>query len=192
MSITSLPPGSNVVRFPVELVGRPTLELMRDLAPDVRTVEMMAEAYDLDVPAPEFRDQVDAEAAEYMLNHMIPEPGARRAQQLAEMQEPLVKAAVEASCASRRAFGLVEELQEHVNRAKVQGGFWLQPIEERLEVRERQAAEATIEAHLRAEEAEGVARAVSLARSGQPWTPRSVAADMDALLAYEVRQRAVV
>lgn len=181
---------SNVVRFPVEQVARPTLELMRDLAPDLRTVDMMAEAYDLEVPAPEVRDQVDAEAAEHILNQIDSEAGARRAQQLTEMLDAVVRAAVEASRASRRAWGLVEELQEHFSRAKASGGHWLQPLEERLDVREREAAAATVEAHLRAEEAEGVARAVSLARSGMSWTPRNAAADMDALLAFEVRKRA--
>lgn len=190
MSTRSHSATSNVVRFPVEQVGRPTLDLMRDLAPDLCMVDMIAEAYDLVVPAPEFRDQVDAEAAEHILNQIDSEPGARRAQQLTEMLDQVVKVAVEASRAARRAWGLVEELQEHFNRTKAKGGHWLQPLEERLDAREREAAAATIEAHLRAEEAEGVARAVSLARSGMPWSPRSAAADMDALLAYEVKERA--
>jgi hypothetical protein len=192
MLTDGFPRGSNVVRFPVEEVGRPTLELMRALAPDLRTIDMLADAYGLEVPAVEFRDQVDAEAAEHILNHVESEPGVLRTQQLAAVIEPVLKAAVDATRASRRAWGAVGEGRRQLARAKREGGFWLQALEERLNAQERQAAVATIEAHLRAEEAEGVARAVSLARSGHDWSPRSVTADMDALLAQEAEARAIV
>ena len=182
---------SNVVRFPVEEVGRPTLELMRSLAPDLRTIDMVANAYGLDLPEPGFRDRVDAEAAEHILNNVDSEPGVHRARQLTAVLEPVLKAAVEAARASRRGWGAVGEGRRQLARAKSEGGFWLQALEERLDAQERQAAEATIEAHLRAEEAEGVARAVSLAQGGQAWSPRSVTADMDALLAYEAGARAL-
>ena len=183
---------SNVVRFPIEEVGRPTLELMRSLAPDLRTIDMVASAYGLELPEPEFRDRVDAEAAEHILNNVESEPGVHRARQLTEILEPVLKAAVEAARASRRAWGAVGEGRRQLARAKNESGFWLQALEERLDAQERQAAEATIAAHLRAEEAEGVARAVSLARSGQAWTPRSVTAEMDALLAHEASARALM
>ena len=55
-----LPGTTNVVRFPVEERGRPTLDLMRFLAPDVRTLDMLAGAYELDLPMMDFRDRVDA------------------------------------------------------------------------------------------------------------------------------------
>ena len=57
---------------------------------------------------------------------------------------------------------------------------------------ELEAAELTMEAHLRAEEAEGVARAVSLARSSEPWSPRGPHADMEALLQAETAARATM
>jgi hypothetical protein len=183
---------SNVVRFPVEEVGRPTLELMRALAPDLRTIDMVADAYGLALPEPDFRDRVDAEAAEHILNHVDSDPGAHRMQQLTAMLETVVKAAVEAARASRRAWGAVGEGRRQLARAKRDGGFWLQALEQQLDAQERQAAGATITAHLRAEEAEGIARAVSLARSGQTWTPRDAAAEMDALLAHEAGARAIV
>ena len=40
-----------------------------------------------------------------------------------------------------------------------------------------------VAAHARAEEAEGVARAVGLAERGEAWVPRDFAADFEALLA---------
>ena len=183
MADNLLPGTTNVVRFPVEERGRPTLDLMRLLAPDVRTLDMLASAYDLDLPMMDFRDRVDAEAAEHILNHLDSEPGARRRVQLRAMLEPLVATAVEAARSARRAWSAVGEGRRQLMQAKSDGGFWLQALGERLNEQERRAAEATIEAHLRAEEAEGVARAVHLAQEGEMWLPRDVAADMDALLA---------
>ena len=45
-----------------------------------------------------------------------------------------------------------------------------------------------IGAHARVEEAEGVARAVGLARRGESWTPRDFRAEQDALFAPPVRR----
>jgi hypothetical protein len=178
-----LPGTTNVVRFPVEERGRPTLDLMRMLAPDVRTIDMLADAYGLEPPGADFRDRVDAEAAEHILNHLETDPGPQRSAQLRAMLDPLVETAVEAARAARRAWSAVGEGRRQLMQAKRDGGFWLEAIEERLNSQERRAAEATIEAHLRSEEAEGVARAVHLAQQGQAWMPRDVAADLDALLA---------
>jgi hypothetical protein len=40
-----LPGTPNVVRFPVERRARPTLDLMREIAPDVREVPAIAEVF---------------------------------------------------------------------------------------------------------------------------------------------------
>lgn len=185
-----LPGTTNVVRFPIDERGRPTLELMRMLSPDVRTLDLLAEGYGLELPPLDFRDRVDAEAAEHILNHLDPEAGPRRGEQLQALLDPLVVTAVEKARAARAAWALVGEGRRQLGQARREGGYWLQALEDRLNVQERRAAEATIEAHLRAEEAEGVARAVSLARQGAVWTPRSVTADMDALLNYQRDTRA--
>jgi hypothetical protein len=62
----SLPCTGNVVRFPIEERARPMLDLLRELAPDVRRVELTAEVFHLAMQDPGFRHQVDAEAAEYI------------------------------------------------------------------------------------------------------------------------------
>jgi len=178
-----LPGTTNVVRFPIEERGRPTLELMRMLSPDVRTLDMLAEAYGLDSSTPDFRDRCDAEAAEYILNHIDAEIGMRRSMQLQALLDPLVVTAVEAARAARRAWSAVGEGRRQLAQARREGGYWLQALEERLNEQEQRAAEATVEARLRAEEAEGVARAVHLARQGEVWTPWNVSAEMEALLA---------
>jgi hypothetical protein len=153
---------------------------------------MLADAYGLELPPADFRDRVDAEAAEHITNNVEPLPGADRTAQLRALLEFLVATAVNAARASRRAWSLVGEGRRQLAQARREGGYWLASLEERLRGQEMQAAEATIEAHVRAEEAEGVARAVSLASSGQAWTPRSTHADMDALLQAEGAARAAM
>ena len=59
-----LPGVTNVVRFPVERRARPTLELLREIAPDVREVLAMADALGVEAPDPRLRDEADAEMAE--------------------------------------------------------------------------------------------------------------------------------
>jgi hypothetical protein len=192
MATDVLPGASNVVRFPIEERGRPTLELLRTLAPDLRTVDIVSEAFGLELPSPNFRDRVDGEAAEHIVNNVEPHPGAQRSEQLSGLLQPLVVAAVEAARVSRRAWSAVSEGRRKLAQARRAGGFWLQALVERVDVQERQAVEATMEAYLRAEEAEGVARAVSLARSGQAWAPRSTHADMETLLDHEASVREIV
>ena len=190
---TELLPGTrNVFRFPTEERARATLELMRDLAPDLRSVDMLAAAYGLELPDAGFRDRVDAEAAEHIVNSIDPCPGPARTAQLGALLEPVVAAAVDAARASRRAWGAIGEGRRQLAQGHGEGGVWIAALEARLRTREVQAAETTMEAHLRAEEAEGVARAVSFARSGEAWAPRSPHTDMDALLQAHTTARATM
>lgn len=140
---------------------------MRDLAPDLRSVDMLAAAYGVELPDAGFRDRVDEEAAAHILNSIEQRRGAARTAQFRALLDPVVAAAVDAARASRRAWGAVGEGRRQLAQGRRDGGAaWIAPLEARLQAQELQAAEATIEAHLRAEEAEGVARAVALARAG--------------------------
>ncbi len=80
----------NVVRFPVERRARPTMNLLREIAPDVREVLQLVESFDLDGPAHDLRHRVDAEMAEHILNHVRPEPGLQRQTDLAALLAPVV------------------------------------------------------------------------------------------------------
>ena len=55
MRVELLPGMTNVVRFPVERRARPTLELLRGIAPDVREVLNLAEAFGMEMPLPDLR-----------------------------------------------------------------------------------------------------------------------------------------
>lgn len=181
MARDTLPGTSNVVRFPVEERARPTLDLLRELAPDVRGVEMTADAFDLPMPDPCFRHQVDAEAAEHILNNIDPRPGDERNAALHALRDRVVAAAVIAARVWRRASVAADDARRRVAQARVEGGYWIEALEQRCDALEQEAAALLLEAHVRSEEAEGVARAVRLARSGQAWTPFDIHCEAEAL-----------
>lgn len=68
------------------------MDLLRELAPDVRGVGMTAEALHRPVPDPDFRHQVDAEAAEHILNNIDPRPGAERNAALRVLRDRMMTA----------------------------------------------------------------------------------------------------
>ena len=67
MRIELLTGTTNVMRFPVERRARPTLDLLREIEPDVREVLQVAESFQLPLPGAELRDAVDEEVAEHIL-----------------------------------------------------------------------------------------------------------------------------
>lgn len=176
MHIEMLPGTTNVVRFPVERRARPTLGLLREIAPDLREVLSIAEAFGLETPAPDLRDQVDAATAEYILNQFggvgrFGGVGGPPAGALAALLDPVVARAI---TLCRAAHDAAAEAQQAPRNARPAG-------QERAEALTLRMVSLFIEALVAAEEAEGVARAVGLARWGEPWTPRDLRADEAAL-----------
>ena len=54
-----LPGSGNVYRFPVEIVAKPTADLLRSVAADVREVSLVAEAFGLEEPPMDVRNASD-------------------------------------------------------------------------------------------------------------------------------------
>jgi len=172
---------SNVVRFPIEERARPTLDLMRDLAPDCSAVDLTAEAFDLPFPDVDLRHRVDVETAEYILNHIDPCPGDARRAALRALRDRVVDAAVKAARAWRRAALIADDAHRHVAQARAEGGYWMSALEQRYEMLERDAAVLFLEAYSRSEAAEGVARAVRLALDGEEWIPFDIHREAETL-----------
>jgi hypothetical protein len=172
---------TNVVRFPVERRARPTMDLLRDIAPDVREVLLLVESFGLSLPKGDPRQAADAEMADYIANHVRPEPGAQRQAELDALLTSVVARAVVGCRAAHEAALAATEAQQRVVDAQSQGGYWLQPMEERAEGLTATAAQCLLEAHLRSEEAGGASRAVSLAKHGETWVPFDLQAEAEAL-----------
>lgn len=186
MRIELLPGMTNVVRFPVERRARPTLELLREIAPDVREVMAIAEAFDLAVPATGLRERVDRETAEHILNQVVPD-GPARAVALAGMLDPVVAGAIAACREAHDVSVEAAQAQQALLQAQTDGHAWVEPLRKWAEGLTLRTAELMIEAHGHVEEAEGVWRAVGLARRGEAWLPRDHRADEEALFGLSTR-----
>jgi hypothetical protein len=183
MRVELLPGMTNVVRFPVERRALPTLELLRGMAPDVREVLNVAEAFGLERPVPDLREQADAASAEHIANQ-VPAGGAGREAMLGELLEPVVAGAIASCREAHDAWLEAAAAEEVLLRAQQAGHFSIEPLQERAAVLARRAAERLVIAHMRTEEAEGVARAVGLARSGEVWRPRDVHREAEELFRF--------
>jgi hypothetical protein len=181
MRIELLPGLTNVIRFPVERRARPTLDLLREIAPDPREVGNVAEAFGLDNPTAGLRDAADADAAEYIRDQVTSEPGDVRRAALQAVLEPLLAQAVAACRDAHDAAVVASEAQQQLVRAQTEGGFWMEPLEDRANELSGRAAELLVQAHLCSEEAEGAARAVRIAERGEIWTPLDRDADIEEL-----------
>lgn len=178
---------SNVVRFPVERRAPPTMQLLREIAPDVRQVLYLSESFDIAFPALDLRQQTDRQIADYILNHVRPEPGTQRRDELEAMMAPMVQRAVQGCRLAHDAALAATEAQLRLVSAQTSGGYWLAPLEERAEMLTTQAAWCLVEAHGWAEEAEGAARAIGMALRGESWMPFDLHAEADQL--FFPRQR---
>ena len=189
MQIDLTPGSGNVIRFPVERRAAPTLDTLRDVAPDVRGVLLAADTYGLEQPPHALRDAVDARTAEHILDTVPARPGAERRRALDAMLARVIDAALQAVRAwhdgSRAAF----TARQRRDMAERSGSGLAEHLQERAAALSVQAAVLVVEAHMRCEEAEGVGRAVGFARRGETWGPVNRAEQDEWLIAMGARRQ---
>ena len=99
MRYETLTLGGNVIRFPVEVRAKPSIDLLIDVAPDLREVELIAEAFGFEAPDPEGRAKADRAMAERIADAMdLPVDRQERRAALNAILKPFVDRAV-AACA---------------------------------------------------------------------------------------------
>lgn len=161
---------TNVVRFPIERRARPTLELMRRLAPGTDDLTALATLPHLRHPACSVRERADAAAAGHIsagdVNGVPLPPDA-----LDGLLAPAVAEAVSLCWSACDATAAMVEAQRELSRARRAGDGSLDRLRARAAALAQRRAELLIEAHARVEAAEGVARAVAFARRGELWVP---------------------
>ena len=173
---------TNVLRFPTERRARPTLDLMRSLAPDGHDVMAIAIAVGLDLASMDVRSTADAETAEHIDGTSTSGHKATE-EALDGLLRPVVAAAIAASWSARDLALETATAQRTLARALETGEGWLAPLRQRAEALRLSAARLSIAAYALAEHAEGVARAVDCARRGEAWRPDTGNPGMTAALA---------
>ena len=122
--------GSNVIRFPVELRAKPSIDLLIEVAPDSREVELIAEAFGFDAPDPDGRSKADRAMAETIAKTDLPADPKERRAALNAMLKPLVDRAVAACAEARQAALRSDEAGAKLASAQIEGGYWLAPLED--------------------------------------------------------------
>jgi hypothetical protein len=183
MRYETLTLGGNVIRFPVEMRAKPSIDLLIDVAPDSREVELIAEAFGFDAPDPEERAKADRATAERIATMDLPVDRQERRAALKAILKPLVDRAV-AACAQARQASLQSDADnEKFAKAQMEGGYWLAP--EAADYWAVEAARLQIVAHEAAQAAHGAGRAIEFAKRGETWRPSNAEDDMNALIAAE-------
>ena len=177
--------GSNVIRFPVELRAKPSIDLLIEIAPDSREVELIAEAFGFDPPDPEARSNADRAMAEAIAKASLPADPMERRAALNAMLKPLVDRAVAACAEARQAALHSDEAGAKLAGAQMEGGYWLAPLEDAANHWAVESARLQLTAHAAAQAAHGAGRAIDLAKLGEPWRPSNVEEDVDALIAAQ-------
>jgi hypothetical protein len=173
---------SNVYRFPVELAAKPTADLLRSIATDVREVSLVAEAFGLDEPPIEIRDAADRAMAERIaVTTCWPKEARAKRAALEAMVKPLVERALRMRGEARDAALRSDEAAEKLVSAELDGGYWLAPLEEASDYWALESARRLIAAYAASEEALGAARAIEFATRGEDWRPFDLREEADAL-----------
>jgi hypothetical protein len=177
-----LPGWSNVYRFPVELVAKPTADLLRSVAPDVREVSLVAEAFGLEEPPMEIRNASDRAMAERIAATTCwPEDATAKRAALEAMLKPLVERALRMCRESREAGLRSDDATEKFVSAELDGGYWLRPLRDASDYWAMESARRLIDAYAAAELALGAERAVGFATRGEAWRPFDVGDEAEAL-----------
>ena len=179
MRIELIPGLDNVIRFPVERRVPASLELLREIAPDVREVLNVAEAFGLEAPDHDLYQQADQTTAERIHDQVPPEPSSQRRRMLAEMRQDVITEAVAACRTAQNASMAANEAHQRLLAAQTARGWRgeLDHLGKRADRVTEEAAERLVLAHVRVQQALGAVRAIDLARRGETWTPRSAEAD---------------
>ena len=146
-----------------------SMALIWAIEPAFRDVALAGELGGFALPPSDLSERVCEETARYVLEQVLPLALTEQRRALGHLLEPVLATAL---TACRDAAGSVRRSRKaaaEVERARVDGGYWMEPREQLADVLRREAARLLIVAHVRCQEARGVERAVGLARCGEAW-----------------------
>ena len=179
MRLEMQPGLSNVVRFPIERRVRVSIDLLRDIAPDVREVGNVAAAFGYEQPDPGLRDRADQAMAAKLCELDLPVAPAARGSIVDAVFSTAMDLALAAIDAATVAGQKSNHAQATVARMIGNRGYCDEDVQAQADGLTRHGALTLLQAHVYAESALGAWRAAEIARKGERWIPRDATLDHD-------------
>ena len=173
---------ANVVRFPFEL-RETSLLTLGDVEPDLREIDLIAEAFGLDVPDLDLAEQAEIEAVKMLKTVQVPEDANARRKVLRRMEREALRSAIVASREARRAIKSSDEMQARAVAARNAGDGSAGFFDTLAEDAARTSAMWILSAFCLAQKARGVSRAIGFALRGEAWAPFDIQAETEWLIA---------
>jgi hypothetical protein len=189
MRIELTPGMTNVVRFPMERRAKPSMDLVRDIAPDSREVSLVIESFRFDDDIDGVRDAADQDMADYIAQKGAHLSSSQRQAELDRLLQPIVERAVSLCGEAHDASLAAVKAQPQAVEAETEGGYWLTPLNERASARTYYAARLLVDAHVACQRAEGASRAIEIAKRGETWAPFDLHAETLAMCVDEIAAR---
>ncbi|MBG0808073.1 hypothetical protein IY145_01405 [Methylosinus sp. H3A] len=189
MRIELTPGMTNVVRFPIERRAKPSMELVRDIAPDSREVSLVIESFGFDDDIDGIRDAADQDMADDIAQKGARLSSTQRQAELDRLLQPIVERAVSLCRDAHDASLAAVKAQRQVVEAQSEGGYWLTPLSEQASARTFYAARLLVDAHVACQRAAGASRAIEIAKRGETWARFDLHAEAHALCADELAAR---
>lgn len=189
MRIELTPGMTNVVRFPIERRAKPSMDLVREIAPDSREVSLVIESFGFDDDIDGIRDAADQDMAEYITEKGARLSGSKGQAELDRLLQPIVERAVSLCREAHDASLAAVKAQRLVVEAQSEGGYWLTPLSERASARTFYAGRLLVDAHLACQRAAGASRAIEIAKRGESWAPFDLHAEALAMCVDELTAR---
>ncbi|CAN2536493.1 hypothetical+protein [Methylocapsa aurea] len=189
MRIELTPGMTNVVRFPIERRAKPSMELVRDIAPDSREVSLVIESFGFDDDIDGIRDAADQDMADDIAQKGARLSSTQRQAELDRLLQPIVERAVSLCRDAHDASLAAVKAQRQVVEAQSEGGYWLTPLSEQASAQTFYAARLLVDAHVACQRAAGASRAIEIAKRGETWAPFDLHAEAHALCADELAAR---
>jgi hypothetical protein len=173
---------ANVVRFPIEL-REASLLTLGAIEPDLREIDVIAEAFGLDAPDPDLTGQAELDCLDELSRGLLPEDKAMRQALLRRIEEAALRPAIAACRQARQSAWSAAELQARADVARTSAsanaGFFSCLAEDAAKA----SAEQMLTAFRLAQRARGVSRVIGFALNGQSWKPFDIQAETDWLIA---------
>ena len=189
MRIELTPGMTNVVRFPIERRAKPSMDLVRDIAPDSREVSLVIESFGFDDDIDGVRDGADQEMADYIAHNGCRLSSSKQEADFDQSLRPFIERAVSLCREAHDASLAAVKAQRLVVEAQSEGGYWLTPLSEQASERTFYAARLLVDAHVACQRAAGASRAIEIAKRGETWAPFDLHAEALAMCVDELAAR---